>query len=142
MHRDGRQFVKRLMEDLARDEGFRQFPYTCTAGALTVAYGRNLDAKGISRAEADILLRNDIVDAQADLERVFPVASRLSDNRYRALVNMMFNLGAERFMQFRKMRAAIERGDFEAAADEMVDSRWARQVGARAERLEDLMRRG
>jgi lysozyme len=135
-------FMKEVMEDLARDEGFRQHPYLCSAGALTIGYGRNLDAKGVSRAEADILLRNDVVDAQADLERVFPVASSLSDARYRALVNMMFNLGAERFMGFRRMRAAIERGDFEAAADEMLDSRWARQVGARAERLADLMRRG
>ncbi len=137
-----RSFMKELMEDLARDEGFRQFPYTCTAGALTIGYGRNLDAKGVSRAEADILLRNDVVDAQADLERVFPVASSLSDARYRVLVNMMFNLGAERFMQFRRMRAAIEAGDFDRAADEMLNSRWARQVGARAERLADLMRKG
>lgn len=142
MNRNGRAFMKKLMEDLVRDEGFRSHPYLCTAGALTIGYGRNLDAKGITPAEADILLRNDVVDAQADLERVFPVASTLSDNRYRALVNMMFNLGAGRFMGFRKMRQAIERDDFEAAADEILDSRAARQCPARYERLANLMRRG
>lgn len=142
MERDGMIFMHKIMADLRRDEGFMQYPYHCTGGALTIGYGRNLDAKGISHAEADILLRNDVVEAQADLERVCPLASSLSDNRYRALLNMVFNLGSSRFMTFRNMLAAIRAGNYDRAADEMLDSKWARQVGIRAERLAEIMRRG
>lgn len=136
-------FMAGITSDLQRDEGFQAHPYKCTAGTLSIGYGRNLDDVGISKAEAEILLRNDILKAQGDLDRIFPLtASSLSNNCYKVLVNMIFNLGATRFLTFRKMRKAVEEGDFERAADEMLDSLWARQVGLRAERLAQLMRDG
>jgi GH24 family phage-related lysozyme (muramidase) len=56
------------------------------------------------------------------------------------LVNMMFNMGRPRLTGFKNFRAALAEGDWNRAADEMVDSRWYRQVGKRAQRLEDRMR--
>ena len=130
---------QQLIDDLKRDEGFRHFPYECSAGKLTIGYGRNL-AKGISHAEAEILLLNDISDAEEDLKQVLPDAELLGETRYRALVNMVYNLGINRFIGFKKMLKAINDGDFDRAADEMLDSLWHNQVGQRAERLADLMR--
>lgn len=56
------------------------------------------------------------------------------------LVNMMFNMGRPRLSGFKNFNAALAEGDWDRAADEMVDSRWYRQVGKRAERLEERMR--
>jgi len=135
-------FIEQIASDLRQDEGFSQYPYLDTEGHLTVGYGRNLDAKGISNAEADMLLRNDIIASQHALAQVLPVSSKLGKTRYRVLINMMFNLGINGFMSFRKMRQAIFKQDFNRAADEMLDSKWAMQVGDRAIRLADMMRTG
>jgi lysozyme len=56
------------------------------------------------------------------------------------IANMMFNLGLPRFSRFKKMIRAIELGDWQSAADEMIDSKWYQQVTARARRLEAAMR--
>ena len=59
----------------------------------------------------------------------------LDDNKQRVMVNMCFNLGYPRLSKFKKFLAAMEVHDFETAAIEMMDSKWANQVGLRAERL-------
>ena len=56
-----------LIEQLMRHEGFRTKPYRCSAGKLTIGYGRNLDDKGITKAEAFMMLKNDIEEAYLDL---------------------------------------------------------------------------
>jgi lysozyme len=134
--------VHSIMADLRVDEGLSLFPYRCPAGALTIGYGRNLDSKGISQAEADILLRNDVIDAEMALEVVYPGAVTLSEARYAALVNMIFNLGPSGFRSFVRMRQALDDRDFERAAREMLASRWAEQVGDRAQRLASMVREG
>jgi lysozyme len=55
---------------------------------------------------------------------------------------MIFNIGMPRFKQFKKMIAALEEGDWSEAANQMMDSKWAKQVGKRAERLRDMMETG
>ena len=131
---------QQLIDDLKRDEGFRHFPYECSAGKLTIGYGRNLDAKGISKEEAEILLINDITDAEMELYKVLPDAKLFSDNRYRVLVNMVFNLGLDGFLTFKKMLKAIKEKDFDRTADEMLNSKWHEQLPDRVDRLEKLMR--
>ena len=66
----------------------------------------------------------------------------MSDGRQRALANMAFNLGMPTLQRFSRMLRALEAGEYEAAAREALDSRWARQVGARAERIAELFREG
>lgn len=132
-----------IMFDLKEDEGLRLFPYRCPAGKLTIGYGRNLEDKGISNSEADILLRNDIVEAELALQRTFPIIDgKLSMNRKRVVVNMIFNLGLSGFLQFNAMIRALANEDYQKAADEMLDSLWAKQVGNRALKLANLMRKG
>ena len=130
-----------LISELKSDEGFGAHPYECSKGHLTIGYGRNLDAKGITVQEAEILLLNDIIEAQKNLKLILPDAELLGENRYRALVNMVFNLGLHGFRKFKKMLKAIKEGDFDRAAEEMRNSLWHKQVGSRVERLAELMRK-
>jgi len=130
-----------VTRDLKRDEGFRSRPYRDTVGKLTIGYGRNLDDVGISKREALELLRYDVFIANKELLN-FPWYDDLTSCRKRALLNMMYNLGFTRFNKFKKMIKAFKVGDYPLAADEALDSEWAKQVGSRAERIADLIRQG
>ena len=127
------------MEDLKRHEGFRGMPYRDTLGVLTVGYGRNLDAKGISEPEAHFMLRNDIIDALQNLT-MLEFWGSLSETRQVVLVDMAINLGFRGLLNFKKMIAAMRARDYNKAADEMLDSVWALQVGNRAMELAQMMR--
>lgn len=131
-----------MIHELIRDEGLCLKPYTDTVGKLTIGIGRNLDDNGISLDEAKYMLANDIASACRDLDRVMPWWSKISERRQRALVNMTVNLGIPRLRQFRMMLVALEAGDWDAAATEAMDSAWAKQVGARADRIAQAFREG
>ncbi len=133
---------ERLIKLLITHEGLRLKPYRDTVGKLTIGVGRNLDDVGITEEEALYLLKNDIRRTINFLSAVLPFWYRLSETRKIALIDMCFNLGGRRFMGFRKMRRALEEGDYERAAEEMLDSKWAGQVGRRAEELAEMMRKG
>ena len=130
-----------IEDQLILHEGLRLKPYRCTAGKLTIGVGRNLEDKGISHDEAMMLLRNDIAEVTAQLER-FDWFRALGPVRRKVLIDMAFNLGMGGLLGFQKMIEALERGDYERAADEMVNSRWYGQVGERGRRLERMMRTG
>lgn len=131
-----------ILEMLKRHEGFKQFPYLCTAGKLTVGYGRNLDDVGLSEYEAEFLLLQDIKHATKRLTTIFPEFYQFTVNRQAALIDMMVNLGSRRFLLFRKMIIAIKKGDWEDAANEAMDSKWSVQVGNRAIEIEELLKNG
>jgi len=120
----------------------RCMPYRCTAGKLTIGVGRNLDDRGISEEEAFYLLDNDIADCVTDLQSHLSWFNRLDDVRKAVLVDMCFNLGINRLIGFENMLMATKYGEWDKAADEMLDSRWADQVGSRATELATMMRTG
>ena len=125
-----------LHHDLERDEGRRHKPYRDSVGKLTVGVGRNLDDIGLADDEVDHLLDNDIARAIRGLDRAIPWWRQVpGEARRRALVNMAFNIGIPRLMSFKKMLAALRRGAWTEAKAEALDSKWARQVGARAQRI-------
>lgn len=128
-----------IVEQIADHEGFRSKPYRCTAGKLTIGYGRNIEDVGISKAEARILLSNDIFKAQRDCERIFPLWNYYPDSKRWALVDMRFNLGPGRFRGFRRMIAAVKNEDWKLAAKEAKDSRWYGQVGRRSKYIVELL---
>lgn len=131
-----------LKRQLIVDEGLRLRPYRCTAGKLTIGIGRNLDDLGITREEALMLAENDIIRVEQELDATLPWWREMSERRQQALANMCFNLGIQRLLKFTNTLAAMEQGDYEAAAAGMKASAWFRQVGERAVRLVDAMRRG
>jgi lysozyme len=155
-----------LRAELSRDEGERLKVYRCTAGKRTIGVGRNLDdvgiskaetealkitvascvQKGISKAASQALLSNDIKRAKADLDRVLPWWRKLDLVRQRVLINMCFNMGigngGNGLTSFRNTLRYIREGHYSDAADNMLASKWAGQVGNRAKRLAELMRLG
>jgi len=100
-----------------------------------------LKKRGITKDEALFLLRRDIEDAVQDLKN-FDWFEALDPIRRKVVIDMRYNLGPTRFRGFKKMIAALARGDYKAAATEMVDSAWYHQVGTRARRLVEMMRTG
>lgn len=131
-----------LRTELTRDEGKRTHLYRDSVGKWTVGVGRNLSDRGLSDDEIAFLLNNDITIAITDLDRVTPWWRGETETRQRAMANLMFNLGAPTFLTFRRFLSAMQRADYEAAAAELLDSRWADQVGSRAHRIADLIRKG
>lgn len=133
-----------LIQDIASDEGAvreasRHIVYKDHLGNDTVGYGRLL-SRGFSQDEAEYLLGNDVKSAMADLDRNAPWWRAMLDPRMRALANMCFQLGWPRLAGFKKMLAALERGDTEEAAKQALDSKWARQTPERAERVAAMIR--
>ena len=132
--------IDSVLSDLKRDEGLRLEPYNDSVDKLTIGYGRNLDDVGITEREAEFLLENDLRRSLADLDRTLQWWRALSEASRRGLVNMCFNLGLPRLLTFKRMLAALEAGDGDRAAEEALDSKWAGQVGARAQRIAALYR--
>lgn len=131
-----------LREQLQRDEGCRLKLYMDSLGHPTIGYGRALDMKGISLAEAELMLDNDILTFKSGVLAEWPWTARLDEARQGVLHNMAFNLGIAGLGKFVKMLTAVKTGHFEIAAEEMLDSLWHQQVGVRAERLAQQMRSG
>jgi GH24 family phage-related lysozyme (muramidase) len=126
---------------LVRDEADRRRPYKDSEGILSIGIGRNLEAKPLSDAVVRLMLDEDIDEAVAFLDRNLPWWSRLDEPRQGVLANMAFNMNA-RLLGFKRMLAAAEAGRYSDAASEMLNSKWAGQVGERAVRLAETMRDG
>lgn len=157
-----------LQDMLIRHEGLKLMTYRCSAGKLTIGVGRNIEDRaltkgeslqifgrettraeqtelfkeyGITEEQALYLLRNDISSCMADLRRYCPFFDDLTETRQDVLIDMCF-MGLGRLLEFKKMIAALKVGDYDTAAAEMLDSKWATQVGSRATELAALMQRG
>ena len=134
-----------IIEQLKKHEGFSGTVYQCTAGANTIGYGRNLDAKPLTEEEAEQLLINDVFDVELALQKKLEFLQfepRISAARHAVLVNMAFNIGITGLLKFKKTLEAIKERDYETASIEMLDSKWAKQVGSRATELAEQMKTG
>jgi len=133
--------MSKIKELLIRHEGLKFKPYLCTSGKLTIGVGRNLDSKGITKEEALYLLENDIEETKKYLE-TFAFWSRLNDARKDALIDFCFNVGFGTFVKFKKMILALEYSDYKKASEELLDSKYAQQVGKRAYELAYMIETG
>ena len=131
-----------LETDLKADEGFRVKAYQDSVGVWTIGYGTNLQELIVPASVALQWMLDTLAARESDCLRVFPWFATLSGARQAVLLNMAYNLGMPRLQGFTKMLAACAVGDYQRAADEMIDSKWATQVGARAQRLAQAMRNG
>ena len=122
------------------NEGYRTKPYHCSSNKLTIGYGRNLEDNGISQDEAELMFTNDLNRVADELRVILPDFDDLGYPQKKVLMDMCFNLGITRLRKFKKMIAAIENGDFNKAAIELLDSRYARQLPRRAGDNAILMR--
>jgi len=140
--------LEKLKSELRRDEGLRLNAYQCSTGHWTIGYGHSLAAHAdssttISLHDAAALLDADIAEAVARAKAFVSeyVWDMLADARKRVLVNMAFNLG-NKLRGFKILRGCVIASDWDGAADAMLDSLWAHQVGARAIRLAKMMEAG
>jgi lysozyme len=132
----------KLAEQLKKHEGLRLKPYTDTVGKLTLGIGRNLEDKGITEQEALFMLNNDVDYFYGQLNKKLTWFKSLDDARQNVLVNMAFNLGVSGLLSFKNMLEECKNEQYNFASIEMLDSKWAKQVGYRAEELAEQMRAG
>jgi len=131
-----------IIAQLKLHEGVSEKPYVDTMGKMTIGVGHNLTDNGLSTTMIDALLLEDIELAKSELDKTYPEWCELSDNRQMVLVDMSFNLGLPRYLTFERFWKALRAGQYDLAAEEMLSSRWAKQVKGRAVTLSNMMREG
>src|ERR1700689_2193816 len=133
--------LSKLMRSLIKHEGYRRLPYLDTKGYITLGIGYNLSARGLDDNWINTTCKNDVRDNYNALIEHFPWFLKLSADRQIILLDMSF-MGIRRLLEFEEMLKALEIGDFEKAADEMLNSIWATEVKGRATDLANAMRTG
>ena len=136
-----------LIEQVKRDEGLRLKAYWDPIGKVwTVGYGHTgpdvTEGTVWTLAQAEAALAEDLNTAADEVDRAFPWAESMGVVRWSVLVNMAFNMGLDGLEEFHMMLAAAQRGEWDAAAAQMLNSLWATQVGDRATQLAQQMRTG
>lgn len=135
-----------ISEQLHRDEGERACAYQDHLGFLTIGVGRLIDPRkpgaGLRPAEIRFLLDNDIADRVGALTRALPWFPQLDDARQGVLINMAFQLGTAGLLAFKTTLGYVRVGHYDDAAKAMLQSKWAGQTPARAQRLAEQMRTG
>jgi len=142
--------IQKLREELENDEGCKYEIYNDHLGYPTFGighlilesdpeYGEGIGAL-VSEDRVISAFEADVVGVLSDCERLYPDFGSLPEDAQRIIANMMFNMGYTRLSKFKGMKSGVDARDWNAAADEMVDSRWYRQVTNRAERLVKRMR--
>jgi len=139
--------ITNILSQLKRDEGLSLKPYRDSRGIITVGYGHNLEvnresAREITEERANQFLQSDLEEVTRRIHMKIDWADRLDTVRFGVLQNLGFNVGVGALLGFKKTLGYIENGDYNSAADEMLDSDWAKQVGDRAVRLAEQMRSG
>jgi lysozyme len=122
---------KQLKDHIKEYEGLSNVLYKCTSNKVSIGYGRNLEDVGISKDEAEYLLKNDIDIALDEVSEHFDMPN-LPEPAQIVLVDMCFNMGISRLLNFRNMIKAMEQDDWDKAADELLDSKYAAQTKRRA----------
>ncbi len=138
---------ERLIKMLKRHEGVKSHAYKDQFGTWHIGAGRNIHAEGankgmgLSEDEIDYMLSNDIVRTIKELTEEYPWFRNLDEGARRdGIINMHFNLGRVRFAKFKKAIAHMERGNYQQASSEFLDSLWAKQVKGRSLEVTDMIK--
>lgn len=136
--------IEQLIADLRRDEGWSELPYRDSRSWLTIGYGFLIDERRsvkMPKEAGDLWLQSLVADRTLALADAWPPFETQNVQVQRALANMAFQLGVRGVLNFKKMILALERGDRLVAAQEALDSRWAkRQTPERAARMAALIK--
>lgn len=142
--------LEQLREEIAADEGVKYEIYHDHLGLPTFGIGHlvlDTDPEHgqevgtpVSEDRVNECFDKDVEVVLKDCEKLYPDFEELPEEAQLIIANMMFNMGRPRLSQFKGMKRGVDARDWNSAADEMVDSRWYRQVTNRAQRLVDRMR--
>lgn len=134
-----------LRSDIKTDEGVVLHAYPDSLGYTTIGPGILIDERkggGISEYESDFLLDNRLTRLLGNMDAKLPWLMGKSDGIQRALANMAYNLGIDGLLKFKNMLDYIKNSDYENAANESLNSQWAKQVPNRAAKIASLIRAG
>jgi len=126
-----------MINSIKIEEGFSGLPYDDTEGILTIGYGTKLP---LTEIEGEMLLRHRLSIIEASLSTRQPIYNTLPEEAKEVLLSMAYQLGVNGVLKFKRMWKNLKNYDYEAAAYEMLDSKWAIQTPNRANRLADRMR--
>ena len=132
--------MDRLKRDITRREGLRLDMYPDHLGYWTVGVGHNIQERGISHEVAMLMLEEDLDVALGELKQNLSWFDEMPETIQECLCDLAFNMGVPRLMQFRKTLANLRAMDWSAAADELLDSKYAAQVPNRAKEIAGLIR--
>ena len=142
--------MEKLQEELENDEGCKYEIYNDHLGYPTFGIGHLIldsdpehgssTGTEVSEDRVKEAFENDVVGVVSDCETLYPDFEELPEEAQRIIANMMFNMGRTRLSKFKGMKRGVDARDWNAAADEMIDSAWYRQVTNRASRLVERMR--
>ncbi len=142
--------IEKLRKQLEIDEGIKHDIYLDHLGYPTFGIGHLItgddpeSGQEVGTAVSDERVRQafeaDVVSVIEDCNKLYNDFDELPEEVQQIIANMMFNMGRTRLSKFRGMKRGVDNKDWNAAADEMVDSRWYRQVTNRADRLVQRMR--
>ena len=146
-----------ICQRLVMHEGLRLQPYFCSKKKLTIGVGRCLDTNpitaeeergvgdwrhGITKCSAMYLLQNDVNNIIKELKSKLKFFKNLDDERQYALIDMAFNLGISGLLRFKKMLDALKNKEYQKAAGECLNSKYAQDVGNRAVRIANTIATG
>jgi len=132
--------IQRLKDQLKIHEGVVLKLYKCSQGYYTCGVGRNIQANGISMEEAELMLANDIDDCIVDLKRNIGFFNDLPETIQEVMVNLCFNIGINKLLNFKKTIGLLRDEKYLEAGDEILRSKWSKQVGQRSHDLADMIR--
>ena len=142
--------IEKLREEIEYDEGSVNKIYLDHLGLATFGIGHLVTewdeeygwevGTPVSEDRCNEVFDSDIQVVLSDCEHLYPDFNELPEEVQRIIANMMFNMGRPRLSKFKGMKSGVDARDWQKAADEMVDSRWYRQVTKRADRLVERMR--
>lgn len=131
-----------LVAKLKQEEGFRRYAYRDSRGFLTIGFGTNIGIhRGISKAEAEWLLRERLEATWRDLRKAWPPVVSLPTAAQMAVLDAGYTLGVAGLLQFHKMLGHLEKKEWAQAAEEAELSKWAIETPKRAQRVADVFRR-
>lgn len=131
--------IKSLLE---LHEGRRKLPYVDTVGKISIGIGHNLTDLGLTDSQVDAIFEIDLFAAIETCNRLFPHFNSMDPVRRLVVLDMAFNLGFNKLAGFTNTIGFINDGNYIQAARNMLASKWAKQVGSRADRLAEMMRTG
>ena len=145
-----------IQKRLLLHEGCVDHVYICPKDYKTIGIGRNLQTNPLTAKEKEVvkdlnkitveqalfLLKNDIKRCMKDLISNVSFFYQLDDERQYALLDMCFNMGIKRLLGFKRMLNAMLIGDYRGAAKECLMSKYAADVGKRAQRIARLIETG
>ena len=142
--------IDKLREEIAYDEGSVNEIYLDHLGLPTFGIGHLvLDSDPeygqpvgtpVSEDRCNSAFDQDVKTVLDDCSILYDDFDDLPEEAQRIIANMMFNMGRPRLSKFKGMKRGVDARDWNAAADEMVDSNWYKQVTKRADRLVARMR--